>query len=428
MVQPAPFSNVMTPDEIAQKRRMAQLLMQQGTDASPVGHWTQGLARVVQGGVGGYQMGQANQGQKDRNSAVLNALRGDPNFGKLSPGLQGVVSQDPSLTNSVVGSMVGHQLDPNAGLNRRLLEARVKTAENPTTEDIREYEYAAAKGYKGGFDQWMALKKAPAGGNYGQNGQIFKGPDGNFYSVQFGRDGSLKTQPITASGGGLTPSKGVERVGSELVDKSTGRPVRNVSPQIEGGKVAEEVGTARGKAQVNLGSNVNSGMEAFHVVSKALRHPGAWKNFGAVGAFPNYPGGDAANAKAFLDQISGINFLEAYKGLRGGGTITEIEGQKAEAAKARLSRAQNWEQAKAALVELQGSIIRNIQGAYSDAGQKPPSSQEVLRMLHGFNPTAGLGGKGSPAIDEARAAIAKGAPRDKVIERLRQNGIDPAGL
>lgn len=34
----------------------------------------------------------------------------------------------------------------------------------------------------------------------------------------------------------------------------------------------------------------------------------------------------------------------------------------------------------------------------------------------------------NPALDEARSAIQRGAPRDKVIERLRQNGIDPSGL
>lgn len=34
----------------------------------------------------------------------------------------------------------------------------------------------------------------------------------------------------------------------------------------------------------------------------------------------------------------------------------------------------------------------------------------------------------SAALAKARDAIAKGAPRDKVIERLRQNGVDPSGL
>ena len=34
----------------------------------------------------------------------------------------------------------------------------------------------------------------------------------------------------------------------------------------------------------------------------------------------------------------------------------------------------------------------------------------------------------NPAIDEARAVIAKGAPREAVIRRLQEHGIDPAGL
>jgi hypothetical protein len=31
-------------------------------------------------------------------------------------------------------------------------------------------------------------------------------------------------------------------------------------------------------------------------------------------------------------------------------------------------------------------------------------------------------------LAQARDAVARGAPRDAVIERLRVNGIDPAGL
>lgn len=42
-----------TAEDISAKRRMALSLMQQGSDASPVGHWTQALARAVQGGIGG---------------------------------------------------------------------------------------------------------------------------------------------------------------------------------------------------------------------------------------------------------------------------------------------------------------------------------------------------------------------------------------
>lgn len=50
------------------------------------------------------------------------------------------------------------------------------------------------------------------------------------------------------------------------------------------------------------------------------------------------------------------------------------------------------------------------------------SPQQAARLKGWQQPQA------NPALDEARAAIQRGAPRDKVIERLRQNGIDPSGL
>jgi hypothetical protein len=94
---PAPFSNAPTQDEIARRQKMAQLLMGQATDASPVGHWTQALARVVKGGVGGMWDNQARQGQQDRQSAVIQALSGDPSFAKMTPGMQGMLANDPQL-------------------------------------------------------------------------------------------------------------------------------------------------------------------------------------------------------------------------------------------------------------------------------------------------------------------------------------------
>lgn len=56
MFPPAP----MTQQGISYQRQIANALMQQGMDASPVQHWTQGLARVLAGGLGGYKGSQAD--------------------------------------------------------------------------------------------------------------------------------------------------------------------------------------------------------------------------------------------------------------------------------------------------------------------------------------------------------------------------------
>lgn len=53
-----------------------------------------------------------------------------------------------------------------------------------------------------------------------------------------------------------------------------------------------------------------------------------------IGAAPRY-----SNLMSYVEQLRGINFLEAYQGLKGGGPITDIEGKQASAARTRLERA-----------------------------------------------------------------------------------------
>jgi hypothetical protein len=57
------------------------MLMQQGMSTEPVGHWTQALARVLQGGVGGMYQSQAKQGEQQGTQAMVQALSG----GQMNP-------------------------------------------------------------------------------------------------------------------------------------------------------------------------------------------------------------------------------------------------------------------------------------------------------------------------------------------------------
>jgi hypothetical protein len=50
------------------------------------------------------------------------------------------------------------------------------------------------------------------------------------------------------------------------------------------------------------------------------------------------PGTDAAGFDAYMEQMEGTAFLEAFKTLKGGGQITEIEGEKATRAMSRMKR------------------------------------------------------------------------------------------
>lgn len=86
-----------------------------------------------------------------------------------------------------------------------------------------------------------------------------------------------------------------------------------------------------------------------------------------IGAAPKY-----SNLMSYVEQLRGLNFLEAYQGLKGGGPITDIEGSKAQAARARIDRALRGTPAdlKAALEEV-GAL-------FQEAREKNPMYDQEL--------------------------------------------------
>jgi hypothetical protein len=58
----------------AMRRKMAYAMMMQGSSGEPVKHWTQGLARALQGGMGGYELYREDQETKENEAAQLDAL------------------------------------------------------------------------------------------------------------------------------------------------------------------------------------------------------------------------------------------------------------------------------------------------------------------------------------------------------------------
>jgi hypothetical protein len=106
------------------------------------------------------------------------------------------------------------------------------------------------------------------------------------------------------------------------------------------------------------------------VVQKATAaHPG----ISAVGSIFNplttrISGTDAANFKAYLDQVQGGAFLDAYNTLRGGGAITQVEGQKATAAVTRMNLAQSKDEFIKAAREYQEVLRKGIENAKNKSG------------------------------------------------------------
>jgi hypothetical protein len=81
---------------------------------------------------------------------------------------------------------------------------------------------------------------------------------------------------------------------------------------------------------------------------------------------------DAARVQGKIDQLKGGAFLQARQMLKGGGAITDYEGQKAEAAWTRLQTAQRPEDFTAALDEFNYYVQQGLQKLQQQAGQGAP--------------------------------------------------------
>jgi len=89
------------------------------------------------------------------------------------------------------------------------------------------------------------------------------------------------------------------------------------------------------------------------------------------------------NFQPKIDQLKGKVFMEAYKTLKGGGQITEIEGKKAEQALAKLNQSQSKEAFEQALKDLREVVVtvrdrqRNVYGNTPSVNQVKPSKKQM---------------------------------------------------
>ena len=160
---------------------------------------------------------------------------------------------------------------------------------------------------------------------------------------------------------------------------------------------AKASGTAKGKAiataQINLPNAIATGEElarkidemvgqerivkdgkvispgtAPHAGFKGAVGMGSWKTLGIPGVEQLTPGSPSADFKARYDEVMGGAFAEAFETLKGGGSITEKEGEKATAAKTRMRLAQSEKEFVTAAREYAGVVRKGIERAKAKAG------------------------------------------------------------
>ncbi len=122
------------------------------------------------------------------------------------------------------------------------------------------------------------------------------------------------------------------------------------------------LGNAQGQAQVKLSNYGETGQRALDTVRSLLNHPGLDKAVGVGHLNPQkmIPGTEAADFMNLHNQSKSQAFLQAFEALKGGGTVTEVEGQKAEASLNRMNTATSVQEYRAAAKDFEDAIIKGF--------------------------------------------------------------------
>lgn len=225
------------------------------------------------------------------------------------------------------------------------------------------------------------------GGNTENVQSVFTGEDGTQYIVR--RNGELESLGVKARNPyQITDVGGVPTA----VNRITAQTQALSTPEAVGGNKAtistvQANELARVEAQQGLPQYQADADYVLDQINQLMAHPGFDSRYGlqksldALHPFDGpIPGTDGAGAQALIRQIGGATFLQAYERLKGGGVITEVEGDQAKLA---LNRATDQStrpaEARKAWNEFAGYIVRGLerekakaQGAYAPQGANAP--------------------------------------------------------
>ena len=111
------------------------------------------------------------------------------------------------------------------------------------------------------------------------------------------------------------------------------------------------------------GLNATDALLASDQLDQITGYQGTWNSIkNQLGGAPEY-----AKLISYVDQLKGLNFLEAFQQLKGGGPVTDTEGDKATAARSRIDAA-----LKGSPEDLRSAIME-VRELFRDALRKNPS-------------------------------------------------------
>jgi hypothetical protein len=311
-----------------------------------------GAALMSGKGFGGALESGMMGGQLDQKNRTTNLTKQALIKQGLSPEMAEIVAGNPALMSAVMQQKMGL---------------------TGSTDDIKEFEYAKRQGFTGTLQEWMQRKRAGAG-EYGLQG-IWGTKDGKPALTQLGKSGEAILSKLPE---GFEPAqKPIEvdtKMGTVLLDPQTRQQIGFVPKQIAEAAAQEKIGEAQGPARVALPAAENTTKRALTMLDQIEKHPGFSDGVGfIVGRLPALTP-KAADFRERVEQIDAMVFGDAVEVMRGLGALTDREGPKVTAARARLKTAKSEEDFRQALMDVREVFETGIQNMRTKAGPVQPAA------------------------------------------------------
>jgi hypothetical protein len=231
---------------------------------------------------------------------------------------------------------------------------------------------------------------------YGLTPQYAVDTSGALHMIQLGKDGSAHEVKLPD---GLALQKGLEKLdlgtAYQWYNNMTGQPIgqpvpKNLSEAAAQTAEGKAAGETKGAAAAGLPGAQQLVQQLSLQIDDLLQDPYLSHMLGPVQSrLPNVTG-EAARVQAKIEQLSGGAFLQARQLLKGGGAITDYEGNRAEAAFVRMSTAQNMKDFSTALRDFEMAVRSGVAKLQQQSGAAP--------LDGGPQPDAGAPATGAPAL------------------------------
>lgn len=194
--------------------------------------------------------------------------------------------------------------------------------------------------------------------------------DGSISYGQIGNRGSFKPIQLGEGQSFAPPTKTIDGGTENLVVDQAGNVIARMPKNLAEAESQKVQGKAQGEAAASLPADMQQAEQTIANIDKLIDNKGLDS---IVGQFDQYRGKtllgrEGRDALARLEQLQGGAFLQAYGLLKGGGQITEVEGIKAERAMARMDRALDEADFRAALRDFREAVSTGADKLRQKAG------------------------------------------------------------